>query len=97
MEEKSIDQWCMDEGDEKLGPVLFQHTTRERLATKHIDIVSDNDFREHNYVNSALCTLKVSCYGVCAHYVIVCKIQWKPFWLATQLYHRMTRLDGNFV
>ena len=23
-------------------------------------------------------------YGACAHYVIVSKIQWKPFWLATQ-------------
>ena len=24
--------------------------------------------------------------GACAHYVMVSKIQWKPFWLATQLY-----------
>ena len=24
--------------------------------------------------------------GGCAHYVIVSKVQWKPFWLATQLY-----------
>ena len=24
--------------------------------------------------------------GACAHYAMVCKIQWKPFWLATQLY-----------
>ena len=26
--------------------------------------------------------------GACAHYVMVSKIQWKPFWLATQLYPR---------
>ena len=24
--------------------------------------------------------------GACAHYIMVSKIQWKPFWLATQLY-----------
>ena len=24
--------------------------------------------------------------GPCAHYVMVSKIQWKPFWLASQLY-----------
>ena len=24
--------------------------------------------------------------GACAHYVMVSRIQWKPFWLATQLY-----------
>ena len=32
------------------------------------------------------------------HYVVVSKIQWKPFWLATQLsVHRMTGLGSNFV
>ena len=28
----------------------------------------------------------VSCRGSCVHYVVVSKFQWKPFWLATQLY-----------
>ena len=27
----------------------------------------------------------VYCNGACAHYVMVSNIQWKPFWLATQL------------
>ena len=27
--------------------------------------------------------------GACAHYVMVSKFQWKPFWLATQLYQQI--------
>ena len=29
------------------------------------------------------------------HYVMVIKIQWKPFWHATQLYHKMTGLGDK--
>ena len=38
--------------------------------------------------------------GASMYYVMVFKLQWKPFWLATQLslqIKRMTGLDGNFV
>ena len=28
--------------------------------------------------------VKISTFGSCAHYVMVSKFQWKPFWLATQ-------------
>ena len=37
------------------------------------------------------------CNGACAHYVMVSKIQWQPFWLATQLIHEMTGLGGQKV
>ena len=35
--------------------------------------------------------------GLSAHYVMVSKIQWKPFWLATQLYPQNDWTGWNFV
>ena len=34
--------------------------------------------------------------GDCAHYIIESKVQWKPFWLATQQYPQNDWLGGNF-
>ena len=41
---------------------------------------------ETNFVRFAglLRTSAMAPNGACAHYVIVSKFQWKPFWLATQ-------------
>ena len=35
--------------------------------------------------------------GACAHYVMVSKFQWKPFWLATQLDPHNDWTGGKFV
>ena len=32
----------------------------------------------------------------CAHYIIETKVQWKPFWLATQQYPQNDWLGGKF-
>ena len=34
--------------------------------------------------------------GGCLHYIIESKVQWKPFWLATQQYPENDWLGGNF-
>ena len=35
--------------------------------------------------------------GACAHYIMLSKIQWKPFWLATQQYPENDWLGGKIV
>ena len=34
--------------------------------------------------------------GECAHYIIEAKVQWKPFWLATQQYPQNNWLGCNY-
>ena len=36
-------------------------------------------------------------HGGCVHYVMLFRIQWKPFWLATQLYPETGWLSGKLV
>ena len=44
---------------------------------------------------SALHREDFSCNGGCVHYIIESKVQWKPFWLATQQYPQNDWLGGN--
>ena len=51
--------------------------------------------RSRDKLERALIAWKHIRWG-CSHCVIVSKVQWKPFWLATQLYPQNDSLGGNF-
>ena len=57
------------------------------LKGQGVNVCTRDVFRKRFYEN-----------GACAHYVMVSKFQWKPFWLATQPeIHKMTGLPPQTV
>ena len=72
-------------------PTEFWPRTKDhRISQKKVYQIRAYGFGMQFFVESSLMAV-----GVRAHYIIEYKVQWKPFWLATQQYAQNDWLRGN--
>ena len=66
----------------KFNLCLLLSVSRADWSSACISPACQNEYE--NSTNYPKCTSTSLSNGACAHYVMVSKFQWKPFWLATQ-------------